>query len=474
MQGDFTRDSFVPEKHFLRVLMQQGRVQLDADWNEQVSILLHYMQTLAADLIGPHSGPAGACGFAVTALENGDFAIGSGRYYVDGILCENLDNTSTYNKQPDYPKPTPLSKDHTYLAYLDVWERLINPLQDESIHEVALGDADTACRSQVVWQVKVQPIDSSNCTDAAQEFQPLALSTVQLKAQTEKPKNPAGDEPCVVAPEARYRGLENRLYRVEIHTGNIGADGKPDASKTPTFKWSRDNASQTVAVRNVTTDLQANTSTVYLAGLSCGCASPLAAGDWVELADDDSARMLTAGPLLKIVAVDRMEQTVTLAGLADKDKLDAASGKHPLLRRWDFKPAKAGPKQAEDGALKITEGQLVTLEDGIQIQFETDADAAQPGIYRSGDYWLIPARVETGGIEWPVQRDAGGTVLLDVDKNPMPLPLQPHGAIHHYAPLAILRWSSSRWQVLSDCRNRFAPLAVNAAYMATIVTASKT
>ena len=30
MKGDFSRDTFDPLKHFSRVLMQQGRVQLDA------------------------------------------------------------------------------------------------------------------------------------------------------------------------------------------------------------------------------------------------------------------------------------------------------------------------------------------------------------------------------------------------------------------------------------------------------------
>ncbi|NJO59389.1 MAG: hypothetical protein HC836_14090 [Richelia sp. RM2_1_2] len=56
LRGDFTRDTFDPRKNFLRVLMQQGRVQVDADWNEQVSIILHYLQTLAEDLIGSHGG----------------------------------------------------------------------------------------------------------------------------------------------------------------------------------------------------------------------------------------------------------------------------------------------------------------------------------------------------------------------------------------------------------------------------------
>ncbi len=90
MKGDFSRDSFDPVKHFSRVLQQQGRVQLDADWNEQAAILLHYLRTLAADLIGPFAGPAGEdYGFKIGASEKDDFSIGKGRYYVDGILCEN-------------------------------------------------------------------------------------------------------------------------------------------------------------------------------------------------------------------------------------------------------------------------------------------------------------------------------------------------------------------------------------------------
>ena len=65
MKGDFTRDTFDPHNHFSRVLMQQGRVQLDADSNEQTAILLHYMRTLAKDILGPHAGPADGMGFKI-------------------------------------------------------------------------------------------------------------------------------------------------------------------------------------------------------------------------------------------------------------------------------------------------------------------------------------------------------------------------------------------------------------------------
>ena len=90
MKADLTRDTFYPFKHFTRVLMQQGRVQLDADLNEQVSILLHYLRTLAADLIGPAGGPDDTA-FQISPITppiTNDFRIGQGRCYVDGILCE--------------------------------------------------------------------------------------------------------------------------------------------------------------------------------------------------------------------------------------------------------------------------------------------------------------------------------------------------------------------------------------------------
>src|SRR5271169_5299636 len=68
MKADLTRNTFDPFQHFDRVLLQQGRVQLDADWNEQAAILLHYLQALAADLIGPQGGPSNNWGFGVTPI----------------------------------------------------------------------------------------------------------------------------------------------------------------------------------------------------------------------------------------------------------------------------------------------------------------------------------------------------------------------------------------------------------------------
>ena len=152
-RGDVTRDTFEPAKHFTRVLMQQGRVQLDADWNEQTSILLHYLRSLAADLIGPHGGPDE--GFKIESATVGKdsltFKATAGRYYVDGILCETDEIVFTTQPRSFPPAAGP------YLVFLDVWERHITCHEDGDICEVALGTLDTATRAQVVCQVIVPP-----------------------------------------------------------------------------------------------------------------------------------------------------------------------------------------------------------------------------------------------------------------------------------------------------------------------------
>jgi hypothetical protein len=150
MKGDFSRDTFDPDKHFLRVLQQQGRVQVDADWNEQASIFLHHLRSLALESIGNHG--ASNDGFqildkfpAATQLKN-DFAIRAGRYYVQGILCENPRDV-LLSKLPQYMHPDEMpAAGGTYLVYLEAWERHVSYIEDDSIREKALNGADTANR----------------------------------------------------------------------------------------------------------------------------------------------------------------------------------------------------------------------------------------------------------------------------------------------------------------------------------------
>ncbi len=448
MKGDFTRNTFDPRNHYARVLMQQGRVQLDADWNEQSAIQLYYLHRLAADLIGPFAGPRNNLGFGIDPAnyEGEDFAIGKGRYYVHGYLCENdawgTDANGnlisiTYQTQPDYPNPPDLPAG-SFLVYLDMWERHLSYIQAPEIREVALGGPDTATRSKIVWQVKAQenvegcPNDET-WRNLVQQWQPeyrglLRAGVKQFEADAA--------EPCTVSPESKYRGAENQLYRVEIqHGGPVGE---------ATFKWSRENGSVIFPILKLQIDVTANTTRVWLEHLGRDDRFTLQEGNWVELSDDAVELKGKAVALLKVIAVDRVQLQVTLAGVPN---LTCGQDPvlHPLLRRWDHQelsPTLGYPKLAGDGAFVLEEKNWLVLEDGIQVYFDK-APSGEANTYRTGDYWLIPARTATGDVEWPGEPDA-------------PDALPPLGIEHHYAPLAVV-FQRDLWEA-TDCRRQLIQL----------------
>jgi len=80
MKGDFSRDSFDPAKHFARVLLQQGRVLTDADFNEQAAIQRELLRAFVVDLVG-RRWRVGE-GFAIGGATADDFTIGAGRCWL--------------------------------------------------------------------------------------------------------------------------------------------------------------------------------------------------------------------------------------------------------------------------------------------------------------------------------------------------------------------------------------------------------
>ncbi|HVR34858.1 MAG TPA: DUF6519 domain-containing protein, partial [Methylomirabilota bacterium] len=167
MKGDFTRTTFKPENHYRAVNKQQGRVDLDADWNEQLDITAHRVETGALDVIGRCGAPIHDAGFGIVTdpadlppdqqaaaaallpLQPGDFIFSAGRLYAHGILCQN-ESPLKFTQQPDLPDAEPLESTGLYLAYLDVWFRHLTALDDPAIREVALGGPDTATRTKTV------------------------------------------------------------------------------------------------------------------------------------------------------------------------------------------------------------------------------------------------------------------------------------------------------------------------------------
>lgn len=485
MKGDFSRETFDPQRHFSRVLMQQGRVQLDADWNEQVAIQLHLLRSLAADLIGPHGGPLGAFQVvpAAAPMKN-DFVIGAGRYYVDGWLCQNeghvgfrgappsLSPQPYYYAQFDGDPGSVLKAGSKYLVYLDVWERHVSyaetegPIEAElrapaSLRELALGGPDTTTRAQTIWQVRVRelPNDGASPTNVAEWRKWVQARWNTFEQEWESPRRgflkaeartPTGDDrsPCAVPPESRYRGLENQLYRVEVHRGGLASDERLGGALKAgaSFKWSRENGAVVFPIADI------DGKTIRLDGWGRDGRFALSAGQWVEVIDDLAALHHRANPLRRVIDVDRDTLTVSLDAAPDAS-IDLS--RHALLRRWDHRtrpaPKPEGPSVEPDNAVVVAEEKWIELEDGVRVWFDRWPDPAHPNQYRTGDYWLIPARTAIGDIVWPRQRTtSGGSV---------PALRSPHGVDHHFAPLAVVGFDTGGVaSVLADLRRTIAPL----------------
>src|SRR5437868_1686690 len=103
MKGDFSRWTFNAGRHYHSVLKQQGRVDLDSDWNEAGAIASHRVETEAYDVIGPCGAPVGNAGFVVSAVSGKGLVLSKGRAYVSGILCSNEQDALPLAAQPDLP-----------------------------------------------------------------------------------------------------------------------------------------------------------------------------------------------------------------------------------------------------------------------------------------------------------------------------------------------------------------------------------
>ena len=506
MNGDLSRVTFNPLKHFTRVVTQQGRVQTDADANEQVAILLHYLRTLAADLIGQHGGPedslagltrAGAikrnCGFGIIAARKSGavvtyfpsaqalsedekemlqemiannqlpLRITGGHYYVDGLLCES-EKYWRYSQQPDLWQANDdrIKKlgNGTYLLYLDVSEHHVTALEDPSIREVALGGADTGARTKLVWQVRVRPeaLGSPLPADckAFDTIWPDIMSKLKppnrgrLQADAKKDAEADSEDPCISSPEARFRGIENQLYRVEIHKGgpalNRQGANREDAA---TFKWSRDNGTVVAPIERKRGD------ELIVSGLR-DFSRWFAQDNWVEITHDALELNGVPGTMARVTQVDGESLTIdsnTASGkiYEPQSKYNDMPVRNLKVRRWDHRQLEDEPLRG--GAILLEEGEWMELEDGVVIRFEPPAKGGVATEYRTGDYWLIPARVSTGDVEWPTREVPDPNNANDVITEPEGLP--PHGIEHHYAPLATITLAGGEITAVLDLRHKF-------------------
>jgi hypothetical protein len=452
MSGDYSRFGFDPFRDYAGVLLQQGRPLTDRDWNDLVAQINRRLQAGTLDASGQMLvASTSPDAFSISIDAQFGLLISRGRIYVDGLLAENH-GTGTkqwdaqlaelhgsesvpYSNQPFVPN-APAVPAAPYAVYLDVWRREVTQFEDPDLVEKALG-VDSTTRLQTVWQVKwlgnVGNVDCSTPLDKIPGWSALtAPSAGRLSTATGQVK---GDvNPCLIPPTGGYKGLENQLYRVEIHDrGPLG---------TATFKWSRDNAS---VVTRATRLIDA--SHIVVESVGKDDVLRFSDGDWIEITDDWLELNGLAGQLRKIKVgggVDDATRTITLdqplSTTGNPFPVDAQGSlfpeRHTRIRRWDQKGKildKAGTVYADlgaagsTGAITVPTGGLqLLLESGILVSFDVDPAG---GEFHVGDYWVSAARTSDASVE-------------TLDKAP------PRGIHHHFCRLGIVSSSGA----VSNCR----------------------
>jgi len=410
MRGDFSRIRLSKGKGYTAVLQQQGRVALDADANEQRYLDDSARRTETVDIVGEFGGPAGDEGFAIDA-SSGDIVIGAGRYYVDGLLCENPAPVS-YESQQFLSVPAGTSaalleqlrsRQTVLQVYLQAWQRLVTALDDPCLREPALGQADTTARLQTVWRVIARPV-ALDVTKQPGPFCPALYGKSAASSSGTLTVTTSAGTDCGCGPVAAagYQGIENQLYRVEIQAGG-------DAGAA-TFKWSRENGSVVVAVTGV------NGATVQVDSLGPDANLGFEVGQWVELTDDTvmfGPVPNLPGTLCQVQSIDKDDLSVTLTAPVT----GISPSQNARMRRWD----QSGPSASPTGLPLPVAPAVAQLENGIEVSFGA-------GSYQAGDYWTIPARTATGSVEWPP---------CGCDGNPAQ---PPSSLVVHEAPLAVLFW----------------------------------
>ena len=422
MSGDYSRSTFRPLRRFASVRLQQGRVQQDSDWNEHSDLLRERTRLLGLDSGGPAWVPVETTpdGFLIGAIAGppADLSIHDGRIYVDGRLAEVFAGEGvTYLKQPFLPVPPAPNPAIDTLVYLDLWEREVTWVEDPALLDVALGGVDTATRIQQVWQVKLleqRGVPAACGVDLDARFPPSAgrLTTSAVAV-------PAPNDPCILPPSAGYRGIENRLYRVEIQT--------PGILGTALFKWSRDNASMASRVTNIVVAGGQTRLSVNRVGRDSRLRFRI--NDWVTLTDDHRELWGEAGQMARVIDVDEARRIVVLdravptAGRAFGVTAAAVVARNTRLQRWD----ESAPLNAINGdGLMTTAAGPIDLEDGVQVAFSV---AVAGGQFKVGDYWIFAARTADAGVE-----------LLNA--------APPRGIQHQYLQLAAIPAGG----VPTDCR----------------------
>jgi len=498
--ADITRFLVQPRKHYAGARMQQGRVVLDSDFNEEAELVDEDRRRALLEIVGPSGSPDEGFGAdldigdevtiqavsfnADPPIDTLNYRIRPGTMYVAGLRFEHEERTIDDEisgdpivfqrdflqmRAADAPQPQP-GITHSQLTYLQAWRQTATATEDQEIRERALGGIDTSVRLRRMARVQVREVESDDCTAAWEEVR------AQIEAEVGGAFDETGHEllsparlrvtfvpgealdPCAsCAPDdvGRYLGANNQTIRIML--------AAPDR-----YVWAFDNASPLyrvelgeaedglVPVRMITLPRDEarwpleNTVMEFL--------------PWAALLDNSEKVAAETGVFVRVVeGFDPDESSFRI------DEADLAQVQ-TLVRAWDaahpdfaWLPNNADP----DGNYLYLRAWHRLDSENDDILLDTAAGPANhtllrrqgllpefSGGGRPGDYWVITVRPNTPRMVVPWSLTQAGGVA-------------PHGPRHVYAPLSLVTFrppgpgehvNTEVVESIHDCRSLFRPL----------------
>ncbi len=441
MKGDFSRFNFKPGNNYLSVLKQQGRVDLDSDWNEQTEIWNERYRQLICDSLGCLAVPLcpneitsdNSSALRIDKFSRGsggiiDFSIGCGVAYIGGYPC-SFEKDMMFRAQPDYPEPEFPEGSGDVLVYVEVWNKTISYIDDEAIREPALGGPDTCLRQKLVAQVKFEYVsDEIDTPRKAEEYIADVFSGNDLLL-TLKIEETAYQIPISFGEVDVGGGLipGNLHFRVELHRGADSNGGYSEG-----LKWSDENAATVVRVLSVV-----GNDSLIVEEVEAVTGESLKEGDWVEISNFLTEHHRQGGQMARIGTIthDETGLQITLDSLI-----------HPLLRRFQI-GSRSRPKYFLAPRLRrwsgyispVSEKTVYDLGRGIKATFH---DEGKRRNLRAGDYWTFAIRD------------------MAYNKRFAPRKAFPDGVKVYRHPLAIIKFKGKkRVSRIIDCRRFFKPMA---------------
>jgi hypothetical protein len=464
MASDRARVSFDPSWKWRGLVAQQGRVTVEADWNEAEAIQALSDRLAALDGIGPLGTPDG--GYAVTAGGSGSpvgagpgpLTVGTGTVYVGGVRLD-LDQEVVLDgaPQPDWldqstdtlwvapepaepSPPSPPSGPANELVYLLAVEQEVSASEVPELADVALGGPDTMQRLRILQRFVRWPTASADCSQAWAEVQAawktigldfdsstmLLGSAARLEVSFDPVPPTAG--PCEPAATGGYLGPENQMIRVQV------ASVDPSTG-VPTIVWGFDDATFLYELQSAVPGSTGMVLTLTQNPVDSYHYPQV--GQAVELLRTAAALSPTDdgnGPFDYIASGSGFVTTVasayspTLMNLTVADQLPAdylSTSVTPqlYLRVWqDTVPAPAGTPVELKAAGAAT---------GIQVTL-TSSEGFHPG-----DFWCFAVRPSEPQLVYPARVTAS--------------PQAPDGPQVWACPVAFVAWPGSGSPVITSC-----------------------